>query len=82
MVSYLILLFRSEDTGLYSTINERYPDLPSPESIFDIGFFRSNPRPFFEFAKELLPKEGEQEYQPTPCHKFIKTLDDKKVLAR
>jgi NAD-dependent SIR2 family protein deacetylase len=24
--------------------------------MFDIDFFRSNPRPFFAFAKELFPK--------------------------
>lgn len=72
--------FRSKDTGLYSTINEKYPELPSPESIFDIDFFKRNPRPFYDFLKELCPKEGE--YQPTPCHKFIKKLNDKNVLLR
>ena len=74
--------FRSETTGLYATIAKRYPDLPCPEDIFDIEFFRENPKPFYEFAKELLPPADGGGYQPTPCHKFIKKLSDKGLLLR
>jgi len=74
--------FRSEGTGLYATINKKYPDLPSPEHLFDISYFRNNPEPFYEFAKELLPPAEGQGYQPTPCHKFIKKLHDKGLLLR
>ena len=76
------IFFRSEGTGLYATINKKYPDLPSPEHLFDISYFRNNPEPFYEFAKELLPSAEGQGYQPTPCHKFIKKLHDKGLLLR
>jgi len=28
-----------------------YPDLPNPQAMFDIRYFRQNPKPFFQFAK-------------------------------
>lgn len=45
--------FRSPETGLYANL-ERY-NLPHPEAVFDIDFFRHTPKPFFELAKELYP---------------------------
>ncbi len=45
--------FRSPGTGLYDNL-QKY-DLPSPQAIFEIGYFRSNPKPFFHLAKELYP---------------------------
>ena len=36
--------FRSPGTGLYDNL-QKY-DLPFPEAVFDIGFFRDNPAPF------------------------------------
>lgn len=45
--------FRSPGTGLYDNL-QKY-DLPSPESIFDIVYFRRNPQPFYHLAKELYP---------------------------
>jgi NAD-dependent deacetylase sirtuin 1 len=42
--------FRSK-TGIYARLHELYPDLPDPQAMFDINFFRKNPRPFFDFAK-------------------------------
>jgi len=33
--------FRSPDTGLYANLKEY--DLPSPEAIFDIGYFQKKP---------------------------------------
>jgi len=74
--------FRSEGTGLYATINEKFPELQFPEQIFYLNFFKENPYPFYEFAKELLPPAGDGGYQPTPCHKFIKKLHDKGLLKR
>lgn len=44
--------FRSEN-GLYSRVRERY-DLPEPECMFDIEFFRIDPEPFYSFAKVLV----------------------------
>ena len=45
--------FRSPGTGLYSNL-EKY-DLPSPEAIFDVGYFRENPAPFYRLCKLPAP---------------------------
>lgn len=42
--------FRSRD-GLYARLAVEYPDLPDPQAMFDINYFKSNPYPFFKFAK-------------------------------
>ncbi|KAI5791985.1 putative SIR2 family histone deacetylase [Geopyxis carbonaria] len=57
--------FRSPTTGLYSSLARL--DLPTPESIFDIGYFRTNPAPFYTLAQELWPGR----YRPTLTHCFI-----------
>jgi NAD-dependent SIR2 family protein deacetylase len=41
--------FRSPGTGLYSQL-QRF-QLPWPEAVFDIRFFRHNPKPFYLLAK-------------------------------
>ncbi|XP_048586494.1 NAD-dependent protein deacetylase sirtuin-2 isoform X2 [Nematostella vectensis] len=68
--------FRSPGTGLYDNL-QKY-NLPYPESIFEIGYFRSNPEPFFALCKELYPGS----FKPTMSHYFIKLLYDKKLLLR
>ena len=68
--------FRSPKTGLYHNLKEY--NLPTPESIFDIGFFKRNPKPFFRLALELYPGR----YDPTPTHYFFKLLHEKGVLRR
>lgn len=45
--------FRSPGTGLYDNL-QKY-DLPTPQAIFEIDYFRLNPKPFFHLAKELYP---------------------------
>ena len=40
--------FRTPGTGLYDNL-QKY-NIPYPEAIFDIDFFRENPRPFFTLA--------------------------------
>jgi hypothetical protein len=52
--------------------------LPHPQAIFEIGFFKENPTPFFTLAKELYPGS----FKPTPCHYFIKLLEEKGLLLR
>lgn len=42
--------FRSRD-GIYARLSKDYPDLPDPQSMFDIHYFRINQWPFFKFAK-------------------------------
>ena len=62
--------FRTPGTGLYDNLQEY--GLPYPEAIFDLGFYRSNPKPFQRLCKELWPGN----FAPTPTHAFIKVLHD------
>ncbi|RHZ71151.1 hypothetical protein CDV55_107486 [Aspergillus turcosus] len=68
--------FRSPDTGLYS--NLAFLDLEEPEDVFNINFFRENPRPFYALARELAPGR----YRPTIAHSFVKLLHDKGMLLK
>lgn len=68
--------FRSPGSGLYHNL-EKY-DLPDPQAIFEIDFFRSNPQPFFTLARELYPGS----FKPTVCHYFIRLLHEKGMLLR
>ncbi len=69
--------FRSRD-GVYARLAVDFPDLPDPESMFDIHYFRKDPRPFFKFAKEIYPGQ----FRPSPCHRFIRALERKSKLLR
>ena len=68
--------FRTPGTGLYANL-AKY-DLPSPEAIFDIDFFKHNPYPFFKLATELYPGK----FRPTPTHHFLVELHARGVLRR
>ncbi|XP_041352849.1 NAD-dependent protein deacetylase sirtuin-2-like isoform X2 [Gigantopelta aegis] len=68
--------FRSPESGLYHNL-QKY-NLPDPQAIFAIDYFKENPEPFFMLAKELFPGH----FKPTPCHYFIKMLHDKGKLLR
>ncbi|KAL2161027.1 hypothetical protein VTH06DRAFT_8740 [Thermothelomyces fergusii] len=61
--------FRSPDTGLYANLAAL--DLPEPEAVFDLAFFRQNPRPFYALARELYPGAR---YRPTVSHAFVALL--------
>lgn len=56
--------FRSKDKGLYNTLDAHSLGLSCPEDLFCIEFFRSNPRPFYKFAKHLYYPN-----QPPPSKK-------------
>lgn len=68
--------FRSPGTGLYSNL-QKY-NLPYPEAIFQIDYFKNHPEPFFALARELYPGQ----FKPTVCHYFIRMLKDKGLLKR
>uniref|UniRef100_A0A8C2XCA6 NAD-dependent protein deacetylase sirtuin-2 n=1 Tax=Cyclopterus lumpus TaxID=8103 RepID=A0A8C2XCA6_CYCLU len=68
--------FRSPETGLYANM-QKY-NLPYPEAIFQIDYFKKHPEPFFALAKELYPGQ----FKPTICHYFMKLLKDKGHLRR
>ncbi|PIK41034.1 putative NAD-dependent protein deacetylase sirtuin-1 isoform X2 [Apostichopus japonicus] len=69
--------FRSRD-GIYARLSVDFPDLPDPQAMFDIHYFRKDPRPFFKFAKEIYPGQ----YKPSICHQFISLLEQHKKLLR
>lgn len=69
--------FRSRD-GIYARLAVDFPDLPDPQAMFDIEYFRKDPRPFFKFAKEIYPGQ----FQPSLCHKFIALSDKEGKLLR
>ena len=68
--------FRSPGTGLYDNL-QKY-NLPEPEAVFDLSYFRSHPHAFYHLAKELYPGN----FAPTPAHHFIKLLHDQGRLLR
>lgn len=68
--------FRTPGTGLYSQL-EKY-NLPYPEAIFTLDYFKKNQKPFYTLAKEIYPGL----HFPTPTHYFLKLLADKGLLLR
>jgi NAD-dependent deacetylase sirtuin 2 len=68
--------FRSPGTGLYDNL-AKY-NLPHPQAVFELGYFKENPEPFFMLAKNLYPGS----FKPSPCHYFIRLLQDKGLLLR
>lgn len=70
--------FRTPGKGLYDNL-QKY-NIPTPQSIFNLEYFRSNPEPFYTLAKELFPDETK--YKPTETHRFIKMLADRNLLLR
>lgn len=47
--------FRSKETGLYANL-ARF-NLPYPEAIFELSYFKKKPEPFFVLARDLYPGE-------------------------
>ncbi|KAL7554767.1 hypothetical protein ACHAWF_018304 [Thalassiosira exigua] len=45
--------FRTPGSGLYDNLHKY--DLPYPEAIFDVDFYRQNPMPFVTLSKEIWP---------------------------
>ena len=64
--------------------------------MFDIQYFRKDPRPFFKFAKEIYPGKTNSifkkaripnifisgQFSPSPCHRFIYCLEKAGKLLR
>ena len=61
--------FRSPKIGLYANL-QKY-DLPRPQAIFDINYFREKPDAFYKLAKEFLDNS---KFMPTKTHYFFKLL--------
>ncbi|KAG8688121.1 NAD-dependent histone deacetylase sir2 [Ceratobasidium sp. 394] len=70
--------FRSS-SGIYAQINENNNyELDDPQQMFDIDYFREKPSVFYSFASQIYPSN----FIPSPCHRFIKLLEDKDKLLR
>lgn len=69
--------FRSPSASLYYKL-KTMPGLPYPEAVFDSGFFRTNPKPFYELVRNIYP----QRLCPTDTHKLFQLLDTKGILKR
>ncbi len=68
--------FRTPGSGLYDNLHKY--NVPTPESIFTLSYFRDHPQAFYTLAKEMFPGR----YRPSETHHFIKFLADKKILLR
>ena len=69
--------FRTPGTGLYDNLSKY--NLPYAEAVFDVDFYRKNPRPFVSLAKEIWPG---LKHTPTLTHSFLALLADKGLLLR
>jgi len=69
--------FRSPTTGIYSNLKEF--NLPYPEALFELEYFRKSPQAFNTWCKEFWPGEN---YHPNLGHYFLKLLEDKGKLSR
>lgn len=68
--------FRSPESGIYANL-QKY-NLPHPEDVFKIDYFKNNPAPFYDLSKSLLPKK----LLPTMSHYFVRLLHEKGYLLR
>jgi NAD-dependent SIR2 family protein deacetylase len=67
--------FRSPKTGLYDNL-AKY-NLPFPEAIFTLDYFKKQPEAFYTLAQSFLDLD---KFDPTPTHFFCKMLQDKGIM--
>ncbi|OJJ33303.1 hypothetical protein ASPWEDRAFT_116288 [Aspergillus wentii DTO 134E9] len=66
--------FRTPGTGLYARLQKL--NLPYPEAVFDINYFRHTPEPFYALARVRHPRS----LTPTLSHAFLALLARKGLL--
>lgn len=71
--------FRSPGTGLYDQLS--HYNLPFPEAIFELDFYKENPMPFVDLSKAIWPGQDAGP-KPTLSHTFLKLLENKNILKR
>lgn len=69
--------FRSKH-GLYAMVQHMDIEVPEPEALFQIDFFRQNPAPFFQLVRNVFADTP----TPSATHMFLKMLQDRKKLLR
>ncbi|KAL4804658.1 DHS-like NAD/FAD-binding domain-containing protein [Aspergillus unguis] len=67
--------FRSPTSGLYAKLAPL--QLPYPEAIFHISYFRHTPEPFYAIARARHPRN----LKPTISHAFLALLEKKGLLG-
>ncbi|CAL1715219.1 unnamed protein product [Somion occarium] len=65
-------------TGAGISVSCGIPDFRSRDGLFDIHYFKENPAVFYSFASQIYPSN----FIPSPCHRFIKLIEDKGKLLR
>ena len=70
--------FRSS-SGLYASLDCHAMNLSCPEDLFDLAFFKDDPRPFWAFAKALYDTGGTV---PSRGHEFLAGLQKRGKLLR
>ncbi|KAI0653162.1 DHS-like NAD/FAD-binding domain-containing protein [Cubamyces menziesii] len=75
--------FRSRN-GLYASLQENGEyDLDDPQQMFDIQYFRENPAGnLSNGCSNSHSKIYPSNFIPSPCHRFIKLIEDKGKLLR
>lgn len=68
--------FRSPKTGLYANLKRL--NLPYPEAVFDIDFFKDDPTAFYTLCEELYPGK----FFPSRFHYLLRLFQEKSLLAR
>ena len=68
--------FRTPGSGLYDNLAAY--DLPYPEAVFDVKFYKRSPMPFVKLAAALWPGS----FVPTLTHSFVTLLHVKGLLVR
>lgn len=68
--------FRSPKTGLYANLKRL--ELPYPEAVFDIDYFRENPKAFYTLCQELYPGK----FVPSRFHFLLKIFEEENLMAR
>ena len=69
--------FRSPNTGIYDNLKEY--DLPYPEAIFELAYFRKNPQAYYSFVHHCAQRDCFD--LATPAHWFVRYLcNERKIL--
>ncbi|KAI9005141.1 DHS-like NAD/FAD-binding domain-containing protein [Hyaloraphidium curvatum] len=75
--------FRSE-AGIYARFDEWKARIgvPYPEAVFDLNYFRQDPKPFYAMMRELFGRKAGHVPMPTEAHWFMRLLYEKGILLR
>ena len=69
--------FRSPKTGIYDNLAEY--NLPYPEAIFELDYFRKHPQAYYSFVHECAKRDAFE--RATPSHYFVRYLcNERKIL--